>query len=433
MIAARLWWRLARRQDSHRLITALAVIAFATATGAVLTVLGGLGAFLGRPNNEVYVICAQIATAILTIPVITLGGAAARLSVSRRNERFAALRLAGATSGQVGMIAVIDATMQAVVGALAGGVLYLVALPGVAQLRFQGRTFDLAELWVGPGIMALALVAVVVLAIGSAALSLAAVVISPLGVARRVSPKKLSVIRALIFILAFIGWLIISQLVDSSNAVPIMITFLVICFAVVNLVGPFVLGLIGRIAAYQAKSVPALLAARRLIDDPKSAWRSVAGVTLATFVAGILSIAPGMAANTNVSGEPELAYLPQDLLTGALVTVVIAALLAAVSSGVNQAAKVLDHRDQYRLLRLAGTPVEVLSAARLRETWLPLAASLTIAAGCALVIVAPFGIALIGVSLGGPLLFGGGLVLSVTLVMLAVLASQPLVRRAATL
>ncbi len=432
MIAFKLWWRLARRQESHRLITALAVIAFAVTTGAVLTVLGGLGAFLGRPDSAVYVMCAQVATAILIIPVITLGGAAARLSVSRRNERFAALRLAGATSGQVGAIAVIDATMQAVIGTLAGGLLYLIALPGVAQLRFQGRPFELAELWVGPGILALSLVGVVLLAIGSAAASLAAVVISPLGVARRVSPKKLSAIRVVIFGVAFIAWLIVSQVVSGEAIIPVLSTFLVICFAVVNLIGPFVLGLIGRIAAGRAKNVPALLAARRLIDDPKSAWRSVAGVTLATFVAGMLSIAPAMAAGIE-SDDPATVHLPQDLLTGALVTVVIAAVLAAVSSGVNQAAKVLDHRDQYRLLRLAGTPVEVLSSARLRETWLPLAASLTIAAACSLVIVAPFGLMMIGASLAGPLLFGGGIVLSVTLVMLAVLASQPLVHRAAAL
>jgi len=431
MIAFRLWWRLARRQDSQRLLTALAVIAFAAATAAVLIVLGGLRAFQARPGSEVYVVCAQIATAILVIPVITLGGAAARLSISRRNERFAALRLAGATSGQVGMIAVIDAALQAAAGTVAGALLYLVALPGVAQLRFQGRTFELGELWVGPGIIALTLLGVVVLSVISATLSLVAVVISPLGVARRVSPKKLSVLRAVFFVLAFLGWLVITQTVGGEIAVPIMITFLVICFWVVNLIGPFVLGLIGRISAARAKHVPGLLAARRLVDDPKSAWRSVAGVTLATFVAGILSIAPGLASDVDASEDPMLAHLPQDLLTGALVTVVIAAVLAAVSSGVNQAAKVLDHAEQYRLLRLAGTPVEVLTSARLRETWLPLVASLAIAAGCATVIVAPFGIMLIGASPAGPLLFGGGLVLSVVLVMLAVLASQPLVHRAA--
>jgi hypothetical protein len=432
MIAFTLWWRLARRQESQRLITALAVIAFAATTAAVLIVLGGLRAFLARPDSGIYAVCAQVATAILVIPVITLGGAAARLSISRRNERFAALRLAGATSGQVGAIAVIDATVQAIIGAAAGAVLSLIALPGVAQLRFQGRPFDLAELWVGPGILALTLLGIVILAIASATFSLAAIVISPLGVARRVSPKKLSALRAVFFVVAFIGWLVITQVVGGELAIPIMITFLIICFAVVNLIGPFVLGLIGKIAAARAKNVPSLLAARRLIDDPKSAWRSVAGVTLATFVAGLLSIAPAMAAGAE-SDDPAMAYLPQDLLTGALVTVVIAALLAAVSSGVNQAAKVLDHRDQYRLMRLAGTPIEVLTSARLRETWLPLGAALTIAVVCSLVIVAPFGIMMIGASVAGPLLFGGGVALSVTLVMLAVLASQPLVHRAATL
>lgn len=171
------------------------------------------------------------------------------------------------------------------------------------------------------------------------------------------------------------------------------------------------------------------MAARRLIDDPKSAWRPVAGVTLATFVAGILSIAPALADQSSGANTGSLAYLPVDLMTGATVTLVIAALLAAVSSGVSQAARVFDQRDQYRLLHLAGTDIEVLERSRLRETWLPLITSVSIAAGVAVIMVIPFGVALIGQSVLGPVLFIGGVVVSLALVMGAVRLSQPLVSR----
>jgi hypothetical protein len=216
---------------------------------------------------------------------------------------------------------------------------------------------------------------------------------------------------------------------ESFASMAVTMIVFAACFGVLNLLGPFVLGLIGRLSAARAATVPKLLAARRLIDDPRSAWRPVAGVTLATFVAGILSIAPALAAQDAGANAGDLAYLPVDLMTGATVTLVIAALLAAVSSGVNQAARIYDHRDQYRLLHLAGTDVEVLERARLRETWLPLVTSVAIAAVVAVIMVIPFGIGLISQSLLGPALFIGGIVVSLAMVMGAVRLSQPLVAR----
>jgi hypothetical protein len=202
-----------------------------------------------------------------------------------------------------------------------------------------------------------------------------------------------------------------------------------LCFAVLNLIGPFVLGLIGRLSVARANTVPKLLAARRLTDDPRAAWRPVAGVTLATFVAGVLSIGPAIAASQPTGADPESAHLPADLMTGSLVTLVIAALLAAVSVGVNQAARVYDLRDQYQMLHLIGTNVPVLKQARIRETALPLVASVAIAALISLIMVAPFGILLIGQAPGGIATFVGGIAVSLGLVLVAVQLSQPLVDR----
>jgi hypothetical protein len=116
-------------------------------------------------------------------------------------------------------------------------------------------------------------------------------------------------------------------------------------------------------------------------------------------------------------------------MTGSLVTLVIAALLAAVSVGVNQAARVYDLRDQYQMLHLIGTNVPVLKQARIRETALPLVASVAIAALISLIMVAPFGILLIGQAPGGIATFVGGIAVSLGLVLVAVQLSQPLVDR----
>jgi hypothetical protein len=53
-------------------------------------------------------------------------------------------------------------------------------------------------------------------------------------------------------------------------------------------------------------------------------------------------------------------------------TLVLSFLVAAASAGLTAAANVLDRRRMYGLLRLAGTPLQVLDGARIRETVIPL-------------------------------------------------------------
>ena len=352
MTGLRLWWRL-RRTGQSRIVILLPLIAFAVATGALLIVLGGLSAFSGRPGPEhaTYLIFAQVATVLLIVPVLTLGGAAARLSVSRRNERLAALRLAGATAATVRIMTVADAASQALIGGVAGVALSLLALPGVAMIRFQGRPFGFGELalpwWDVLGCVG----GVVALAAGSALTSVLAVSIGPLGVAQRVSPRRLSVLRVLIAVVVLVGWTAVMQ----QPSLTVILVGLAVCLAVVNLVGPFVLWLVGQLARRAARTAPQLIAARRLLDDPRTAWRSVGGIAMITFVAGLLCTVPA------VAGEME--QLGDDIQTGSVVTLVIAAILAAVSAGVTQAVRLFDQQQQYRNLYLAGTSPTVLRAA----------------------------------------------------------------------
>ena len=427
MPALRLWLRLTRVQDDQRLTVALALIAFAAATGALLTVLGGYGAFSARDAAEIYQVLALVATAILVVPVITLGGAAARLAVARRDQRLSALRLAGATNSQVASMALADAVVQALAGALLGCLLYLAVLPGVAMVNFQGRPFRWAELWVGFPTLVGVVLGVTLLSVVSAGASLTRIVVSPLGVATRVTPKGLSWVRAAVVVVALGVWLSVAQKLDVED-IGGAVVVLAVCFWLINLIGPFVLGLAGRVAAHLAKDFPRLVAARRLIDDPKSAWRTVSGVAMATFVAGVLSVTPGL---SKASGGIGVDHLSTDILTGAILTLVIAAILAAVSSGVTQAGRVLDLSREYRTLHLSGAEVNTLRWVQLREAWLPLRIAVSIAAGFALVMVLPL-IRFVGVAMvPGLLLFAGGVVGSLLLVMGAVRLTQGLVDRVA--
>ncbi|TGO05405.1 hypothetical protein [Serinibacter arcticus] len=440
MTTLRLWFLLRRRSsgrsDPAGLTGVLAVIAFAVTTAIALVVVGGLAAFVQRAlapgasdDDGTYVFLAGFATLLLLVPLSTLGGAAARLAVARRDARLAALRLAGATTGQVAALTVLDAGVQAVLGAVVGVAGYGALLPLVARLSFQDRTFDVAELWVGlPGLLA-AIGAVVVIALASAVSSLGRVAITPLGVAARTTPPGLRVIRLAALVVAVVG-VVVANAALSGGAGTIMLVVLMAMvaagMATLNVVGPFVLGLVGRLTARGARRPATLLAGRRIVDDPRGAWRSVGGVALATFIAGITAVASLFGADGG-GGEQEV--LVRDIGTGGLLTLAIAGIVAGVSTGVMQAGRVIDQRQAYRNLVLAGTDTRVLDAARFRETLIPLLAAAGTAAVSMLVIIAP----LLGLSTFAQPQVLVQYVLSVLaaggLVLLGAAASTPVARR----
>lgn len=436
--ALTLWVSLTRHREHERrgrVPGALAVVAFAASTLAVLTVAGGVQAFAARagapgadPDAEVYPFLSWVAVGLLLVPIATLGAAAARLTVARRDERLARLRLAGATSTQVGVIALLDAAAQAVAGAAIGVVLNLLTTPALALLRFQGRTFDVTELRLGPLPVLLTVAGVLAVSLVSCAISLRRVRITPLGVAQRLPRKGLSWTRVLPvlllgggFVLAFSSVSVLAS-VGTAFVAVVLVGLLGATFAVFNLVGPFLVSLLGRIVAARARTVPTLLAGRRMVDDPKSTWRSVGGIALVTFVAGCLSVTPGL---TSGAGDPAAQQLAADIGTGALVTMVIAAVLAAVSTGVTQASRVLDSAAQYRHLHLAGTGTGVLHSARSRETWIPLLVTMGGATLTALLIISPV-VGLLQTAPVGVALFLGSAVVGAGLVVLASRASRPL-------
>ena len=400
MSTLELWWFLRRRtadnRDPKRLTTLLAVVAFATATAVLLVVAGGYGAFAGRvddpaagPDTDLYPVLAGVAALLLLVPLTTLSGAAARLAVARRDERLATLRLAGATTTQVTTLTALDAGAQALTGALAGVVGYLVLLPVVSLLRFQDRTFTLGELWVGvPTILATVLV-VVIIALSSALASLRRVLVTPLGVAARTTPPRLRARRAVVLIVALVAMPIAAGASFGSQALGIIVIVgvLLLGFAALGAVGPFALQVVGRITGRWARRVETLLASRRLVDDPRTAWRSVGGVALATFIAGLASLTAMFSPGDDAPRWDVVLYA--DIRTGALLTLAIAGVLAAVSTGVMQAGRAIDQRDATAALILAGSERRTLDRARMRETAIPLVAAVGLTTATMLLLMAP--------------------------------------------
>jgi FtsX-like permease family len=221
-------------------------------------------------------------------PVLMFIGTATRLSAARREQRFAAMRLVGATPRQISVISTVESTVAAVIGTVIGFTVFLLLRDPLASVPFTGSPFfpdDLAlNLWDVLGVA----VGVPVGAAIAARIALRRVQISPLGVTRRVRPKPP---RAYRLLLLAAGLAELTYFLQPGRRPPTgtgqvaayLPGFLLIMAGLV-VAGPWLTMVGSRVLARRSKRPATLIAARRLADDPKAAFRAISGLTLALFV-----------------------------------------------------------------------------------------------------------------------------------------------------
>jgi len=134
-------------------------------------------------------------------PILILIGTATRLAAARREERYAALRLCGATSRQISVIAAVDSLLSALLGSLAGIGIFLLLRPALANTAITSQRYFANEVTPTIAGYAAVLVIVPIAAAVTGLLSLRRVRVSPLGVSRKVTPPPPSVWRTLPLVL----------------------------------------------------------------------------------------------------------------------------------------------------------------------------------------------------------------------------------------
>jgi hypothetical protein len=240
----------------------------------------------GGSNGTIDLILIIVALAILT-PVLIFIATATRLSAARREQRFAAMRLVGATRRQVSWLAATESTVAGVAGVAAGfGIFLLLRIP-VAGIPVIGQPFFPNELSLRlPDILAVA-IGVPVTAAVAALLALRRVNISPLGVARRTTPPPPRARRVLPLLagLAELGFFTVQGSPASIGGQVLMFTssFLLIIVGLA-IAGPWLTMATARVMARRTSRPGTLIAARRLADDPRAAFRAVSGLVLALFI-----------------------------------------------------------------------------------------------------------------------------------------------------
>jgi FtsX-like permease family protein len=364
------------------------------------------------------------AIVLLTVPPLLMLHQAVRLGSAARERRLASLRLAGATPEQVRLLAAMEVGLPS----LAGGAIGIAGFAGLRRvLGGPGSTSPaLVPTSVAPTWWEGALVVVAVGAVG-VLVGLATsgrVVVSPLGMVRRQPGRPPRPWGALLLLAAAAMAPLVLVMPWDSQASGLVVVGLAV-FGMVTL-APWAALSAGRLVERRARSVPVLLAARRLVAEPRPAGRAAAAL------GGIALVAGGSASLTAdliSMRDADSFYFTSMALVG--VGLFVALLPVVGSLAVYSAESLLEHRRSVASLSALGvTRADIVGSQRWEAglTSLPVATiGVLLGAGALLPLAAvtPLGwLVVLGTVIATPLLVWLSL-------CVAVLVTRPFVVRAA--
>jgi len=384
------------------LLATIAMLCAAT----VLSITGWAGRYTATLLVEPGLRPGVAATLVLvSLPVLALAGQCIRLGAPARDRRLAAIRLAGATPGEAVLIATAETAVASLLGSVTGLVAYLVARAAIGEQH----TLPTDVRPPAPVIVLLVLL-VPVLAAAIGALLMRRVIVTPLGVVRRVRKRGprpwpgLLIAAGLVLFALPVQDRFETRIHPSKN-----LTYVFLGGGVLLTMAGVVLGVgwisyfTGRLLRRYGRGAATLLAGQRLITDPWNGSRTMAAL-LAAVIAGSVALGYKALLATNfryydfynqVMGSPN----DEGIGAGAepsfyfnairlvMVAVGLSAAVAAAGLLIALVESVVARRRAYASLTATGVPRRTLSAAILWQTLTPLvpALLLAIAAGDALV------------------------------------------------
>ncbi|MEV4347289.1 ABC transporter permease [Actinoplanes sp. NPDC049596] len=241
------------------------------------------------PETAVDLIMSVIVAGLL-FPVLIFIGTATRLNAARREQRFAAMRLVGATPRQISVVAAIEAAAAALAGTAVGFLLFAAFRGSLAGIPFTGDRFFADSISLGALDVLLVAVGVPAGAAAAAALSLHRVRVSPLGISRRTTPRPPRWYRLipLGLGLAELAFFLVGPMPRTSDGqMAVFVPGLLLVMAGLLVAGPLLTMASARILARRSTGPATLIAARRLADNPKAAFRAISGIMLALFITSV--------------------------------------------------------------------------------------------------------------------------------------------------
>jgi hypothetical protein len=246
-----------------------------------------------------------VAAVAFLLPILILIGTATRLAAARLEQRYAALRLVGATGRQISVIAAVDAAATALLGVVAGIAAFTLLRPAVAGTAITSARYFANQVSLTAVDYAAVLIAVPAASALAALLSLRRVRISPLGVSRRVTPPAPRWWGVVPLLAGAALFAVGVHLTNSKRISPLVLLGLLVIMIGLIIAGPWLTAGAARLLGRPLGGASSLLAARRLSDNPRAAFRAVRGLVLAVFLgtvtAGLLPAVTAMTATPGAS------------------------------------------------------------------------------------------------------------------------------------
>lgn len=227
---------------------------------------------------------------VLLFPVLVFIATATRLSAARREQRFAAIRLVGATLGQLTVISAMEAAVAASLGVVVGFILYLPLRPAMTHVSLTGQSFAKGDLSLGIIDVLVVALGVPIAAMITARVALRRVRISPLGVSRRATPspprfyRMIPLLAGIAELAYFVG---VGHPKSAGGQTQVYFSgFLLVMIGLV-VAGPWLTMAGSKLMARRTSNASMLVAGRRLSDNPRSAFRAISGLILALFVTSV--------------------------------------------------------------------------------------------------------------------------------------------------
>lgn len=396
--------------------TVLTAVSAALAVVALLaaTTVGSITGYAERYTNPLLVepgLRPGVLTALVltALPVLALAGQCIRLGAPARDRRLAAIRLAGATPGEAVLIATAETAVAGALGSVLGLGAYLALRAVMAGRNAPGRQLTLPT-DVLPPVPAIVLImlAVPLLAALIGALLMRRVVVTPLGVVRRVRERGPRPWPGLLIGTGLVLFGSVFRMPEDWVVPGAVLNLLLGSGVVLTMIG-VVLGTgwisytAGRLMRRYGRGPATLLAGQRLITDPWNGSRTLAAL-LAALVAGAVALGFremlatefrlydiynammgfGPGEGYGMSAEPEFYFGAIRLI---MVAVWLGAAVAAAGMLVALAESIVARRRTYAALTAGGVPRRTLSAAVLWQTLAPVVPALLLALGAGISLV----------------------------------------------
>ena len=279
---------------------------------------------------QAYRIVAAIGALAILAPVLLLIAIVTDLGAAQRAERFATLRLIGATPGRVARLAAAETAATSALGAVAGIVLYLALIPAAARLTIGSSRFFARDLLTSPPVMILTAVGVVGGATAVSWWRTRRADVGPLGASRERRERAPRPVRLLPLLLGLAG-LSAVRLAGGRLSTTALVTLLIGSFLSTMLgllwAGPLLTCWAARAARRRARTAAQVMGLGRLVQHPRAAFRAVGGMVVALYAVTLFAVAI-----TAAAGVPGVRTGPGRLNPQALFTTPATADPAALDS-----------------------------------------------------------------------------------------------------